>query len=75
MKKIDQLVIFIKNEQWQKALSLAAKFPRLGSHKEAIVGGHEALTHPAFYRQLHKDVDLMVEAGKAALLNRYSSYL
>ena len=75
MKKIEQLTIYINNEEWGPALKLASSFPRLGPHKKAIIGGHEALTHPTFYRQLDKDVDGMVNAGKLALIERYQKYL
>jgi hypothetical protein len=57
--------------EWRRALSLAAKFPRLGTHKNAIVDAHEAYTHPDFYRQLGKDVDAVIQAGIAALKDRY----
>ncbi len=74
MKKIDQLIIFVNAGQWDKAFSLAAKFPRLGQHKRAIIGAHEATAHPDFYRQINKDVVGMVEEGKTAIYDRYDSY-
>ena len=57
---------------WGKALSIAAKFPQLGEHKRAIVTAHECNIHPGFYRQLGKDTDALVQAGIAALRERYS---
>jgi hypothetical protein len=40
---------------WQRALSIAARFPQLGAHKEAITGGHCAIQNPAFYEELGQD--------------------
>lgn len=53
------------------ALKLAAKFPRLGVHDDAVRKGHAALTNPAFYRELGLDVPALVEAAYAALIVRY----
>ena len=56
---------------WTKALSIAAKFPRLGGHKAAIVRGHEATVNPHFYAQIGKDPTALFDAGVAALRERY----
>lgn len=75
VKKIDVLISYIKQENWHKALQLAAQFPRLGIHKKAICDGYEALVYPKFYTQIGKDVDLLVDNGINALQDRYASYL
>ena len=36
VKKIDTLRQLMQQNEWQKALSLAAKFPRLGAEKAVI---------------------------------------
>lgn len=57
--------------RWEEALSISAKFPQLGEHKRAIVTAHEAVNHSAFYKQLRKDPAALIEAGKAALIERF----
>ncbi len=59
--------------RWHDALKMAAKFPQLGDQKVAITRGADALKHPDFYRQLGKDVAVLVDAGVAALRARYQS--
>jgi hypothetical protein len=56
---------------WRKALSIAARFPRLGEHDEAIRRAHEAAQRPEFQRQLGRCPAALVEAGKRALSERY----
>lgn len=70
--KLDQIREAAAAGDWPTALRIAARFPRLGEHKRAIVAAHEALAHPGFYSQLGKDPAALVEAGKAALRVRYS---
>ena len=74
-RKIDKLVAFMKNEEWGKALALAAKWPRLGEYKEAIVSGNAAYHHSHFYRQLGKDVEGEINRGINALKSRYGHLL
>lgn len=61
--------------QWEKALSLAAKFQDLGKHRDAIKRGHEAIVHPKFYAQLGKDPAVLRDAGIEALKIRYASMM
>lgn len=57
---------------WAGALSIAAKFPRLGEHAAAIQKAHECLVGGAdFYRQCGKDPDALIAAGIEALKTRY----
>jgi hypothetical protein len=53
------------------ALRIAAKFPRLGGHREAITRGWAAHTNPAFYRELGHDPAALIAAGIAATVERY----
>lgn len=69
--KISQIRSAVAANDWRKALAIAARFPQLGEHKKAIVTAHECLAHPGFYRQLGKDEAALVDAGKAALRERY----
>ena len=52
MKKIDILKNAMASNDWEKALSVASKFPRLGEHKNSIIRAHEAIVNPRFYSQL-----------------------
>lgn len=70
-KKIDQLRELMSQEQWEKALALAAKFPRLGAEKAVIIRAHECYAHPRFYAQLGIDLAAAKEAGKHALQHKY----
>lgn len=58
--------------EWQKAISLAASFPRLGSHKEAITRAHMAYTNPRFLIQINKDVEECKKLGIDAIISAYS---
>ena len=56
---------------WQRAIALAAKFPRLGAHRNAILDAHGAYTNPRFLTQIGRDVGACIEAGKEALRTAY----
>jgi len=71
VKKIDLLRAAMAAVEWEKALSIAAKFPRLGEHEFAIRCGNEAAQRPEFQRQLGKDPQAIIDAGIAALKERY----
>ena len=53
------------------ALQLAAKWPRLGHHKDMIQRAWAAVAHPDFYRQLGEDPDKLVALGIQAIQERY----
>jgi hypothetical protein len=61
----------MRADDWPRAIALAAKFPRLGPDKTAIMRAHEALARPDFQRQLGRCPDALIAAGKAALVRRY----
>ena len=71
--KVEQLRAMMEAGDWRGALHMAAKFPRLGAHRDAIQRGWEALARPAFYRELGKDPDALVLAGIDALRERYGT--
>lgn len=70
-RKLDAVVAAMRTENWREAIRLAAKFPRLGPQARAIMQAHEAYTRPDFQRQLGRDPQQLIEAGKAALQERY----
>ena len=71
--KVAQLKAAMGAGDWALALRIAARFPRLGKHKAAIVLGHEASTNAGqrLYRQLGHDPEVLKAAGKQALLERF----
>lgn len=73
--KLAELVRLIRAEEWDRALSFASKFPRLGDHEKAIRRGHEACVRPDFQRQLGRDPAKLIAEGVAALKARYASAL
>lgn len=54
-----------------EALRIAAKFPQLGPHKQAIHQAWNAHQNPSFYREIGRDPDALLEAGYTALAERY----
>ena len=72
VKKIDTLRQLMQQNDWQKALSLAAKFPRLGKERNAILDAHGAYTNPRFAAQMGKDLDALKLGGINALRARYA---
>ena len=74
-RKIDQLIAAMRGGDYRAALRVAARFPRLGEHRDAIVRGWQALQTPEFYREIGRDPEALVASGVAALQERYSTYL
>lgn len=70
--KLSQVRACAAAGDWAGALRIAAKFPQLGEHREAITRAHGCITNPRFFAQLGVDCDAAIEAGKAALVQRYS---
>lgn len=70
-KKIDQLRAMMGAGDWEKAIKYAAKFPRLGDERDAILSASSAILSPAFYRSLGLDVEATVRRGIEALKLKY----
>ena len=66
-----RLLQMMAAEDWPAALKLAAAFPRLGEHRDAIQRAYSALQHPEWSRQMRRDPAADVEAGIQALRERY----
>lgn len=58
----------VATDRWREALKLAASWP--DAAKE-VRQAWEACARPDFQRQLGRDPDALIEAGKAALKARY----
>lgn len=53
------------------ALRIAARFPMLGTHRDAILQGWAARMNPDFYRQLGEDPEAIANRGLEAVAARY----
>ena len=73
--KLDAVTDAMRAGDWPKALSLAAKFPRLGDEKREIMQANEALKRPDFQRQLGRDPEQLIAAGQMALIRRYGNHV
>lgn len=58
--------------RWREALRLAVKLS-LGDDKVTVERAWEAMSRPDFTRQLGRDPEALIEAGKAVLLRRFST--
>lgn len=74
-RKIDILQAHMQAGEWEAAIKLAAKFPRLGKHKKEITRAASTLLSPKTYRSMGKDPNELFIMGISALKNRYSNYL
>ena len=74
-RKLDAVLAAMRTGDWPLAIRLAAKFPRLGPQTKAIMRAHEACERPEFQRQLGRDPAALIEAGKAALIERFGHEL
>lgn len=61
----------VESGRFREAIARAAKFRDLGDHRDAILGAREAYERPQFQQQLGKDTLLLINAGIAALRERY----
>lgn len=71
MTKLDALRAAARAGDWQRAVAIAARFPRLGAYRNAVLDAHAAYTNPRFMAQIGRDVDACIEAGKSALIAAY----
>jgi hypothetical protein len=58
--------------RWAEAVRLAASFPRLDKHRDAILDARTAYTNPRWLSQLGIDPEAAKEAGHAALRERFA---
>ena len=70
--KLSKLKAAMSAQDWPAALRIAARFPRLGEHKEPISRAWAAWSNRAFYEQMGHDVDALVTVGVNALKSRYA---
>jgi hypothetical protein len=71
--KLAQLQAAIAAQDWPRAFSIASKFARLGPQRAAIMRAQAARLSPGLYRQLGRDPATIIEAGKAAMRERFEA--
>jgi hypothetical protein len=69
--KLSKVVAAYSAGDITEAIRLAAKFPRLGEHKEAITRAWAAIQSPDFYREIGQEPAELIAAGASALAARY----
>jgi hypothetical protein len=69
--KLSSVKNYMQNGLWQEAIRVAAKFPRLGAQRDAILSAHMAYTNPRFVVQLKKNVEALKADGRNALIARF----
>jgi hypothetical protein len=69
--KITLLRALMARGDWRGAIAIAARFPRLGPARDAVLAAREAFERPEFQRQIGRDPAAIIEAGKAALRGQY----
>lgn len=69
--KLETLKDAAHSGDWKKAISIAARFPRLGEYRSAVLDAHMAYTNPRFLAQVGRDADNCIAAGKSALIAAY----
>ena len=67
LTKTQQVAQHIRNDEWDKAFTIAGKFRRLGRHKDDITRAVSARQNPDFYKQIGKDLVAIEHRGQAAL--------
>lgn len=69
--KISTLRAAASAGDWNKAIAIAAKFPRLGDIRGAVLDARMAITNPRFAKQLGKDPEVLIERGIEAIRVAY----
>jgi hypothetical protein len=71
--KLAQVQAAMRAGDWPRAFSIASKFARLGPQRAAILRAQAARLSPGLYRQLGRDPVAIIEAGKAAMRERFEA--
>jgi len=71
MTKLAQIRELWANGDRRAALSIAARFPRLGAHKETITRGQAAVLSPRFYTDIGHDPEELERMAYVALVELY----
>ncbi len=71
MTKLDKIKEAFKSKDFNKAISIASKFPRLGKEKDAIKLAQDCIINPSFYRQLGYSIEDKIKEGIDAIAKKY----
>jgi hypothetical protein len=71
--KLAQVRTAMAAGDWSRAFPIASKFARLGQQREAIMRAQAARLSPGFYLSLGQDPAALIEAGKAAMRERFGT--
>jgi hypothetical protein len=71
MTKLEELKQLIETNQYDKAIKMAAKFPRLGEERNAILSASSALLSPNMYISMGKNPEKVIQDGITAIINKY----
>lgn len=66
-KKRERLQRLVAEENWNEALRVAAGAVTTEPDRTTLQRAWQAIQQPGFTRELHRDPDTLVEAGKKAL--------
>jgi hypothetical protein len=66
--KLSQLKAAAARNDWRTAVAIAARFPRLGAIRGAVLDAHTAYTNPRFLAQIGRCPDAAIAAGRSALI-------
>jgi hypothetical protein len=69
--KTSIIVGHMASGDWRNAIRVASRLPRLDKHRCAILDAQGAYENPRFYTQIGKDAETLIEAGAAALCERF----
>ena len=69
--KLAQVRALMAAGDTRAAVLMAAKFGELGEQRAAILSAREAFLRPDFQRQLGRDPAALIDAGAAALHERF----
>lgn len=69
--KTGRIVGLLASGDDRGAVLAAAKMPILGRHRDAILSAREAYLRPDFQRQIGRDCGALIEAGVAAVRDRF----
>ena len=71
--KLATLLEFVESGDWENVFRIASKFPRLGDERGAILDAWTAYQNPRFLKQIGKDPESAIQAGKIAIMERYGN--
>ena len=69
--KLSAVLDAMQSDNFELAICLAAKFPRLGAHRVAILDAYTAISNPRWAVAMKRDLAADIAAGRRALVAAY----